>query len=386
MLTAAAIRDAQPEAKTRILWDEKLKGLGLRIAPGGTKAFILNYRSGGRERRATLARVGEVSLKTARQMAGEQLVRVREGADPLDERQQRREAPTVNDGVSRFFDEFVPERIKLGRMSPKTASEYRKQWRCYLAPKLGKRKIAEVQRRHVERAIDGTPTVTRNRLIALVSRLFSLFEHWEWREQHTNPARGVERGREEPRDRVLSPSELAALALALNQYEGNPVAVAAIRVTALTGLRIGEILAMKWEHIDFESGRLVLPATKTGRRQHDLPAPALDVLRQLPRCCDWVFSARRGVPSTYRNIRFHFQHICTLAGIEGVKIHDLRRTIMTMAAASGIGVHVLRDLLGHKTTAMADRYIRFVGNPVREAREQVAAEVAKAMGANLEVS
>ncbi|MYI05861.1 MAG: tyrosine-type recombinase/integrase [Gemmatimonadetes bacterium] len=79
-------------------------------------------------------------------------------------------------------------------------------------------------------------------------------------------------------------------------------------------------------------------------------------------------------------MRKHFVEIATAVGIEDARLHDLRRTVMTRAAASGVGTHVLRDLLGHKTTAMADRYIRAVGDPVREAREQVGAEIAAMMG------
>ena len=60
-------------------------------------------------------------------------------------------------------------------------------------------------------------------------------------------------------------------------------------------------------------------------------------------------------------------------------MHDLRRTVMTAAAASGVGAHVLRDLLGHKTTAMSDRYFRAVGEPVREARAAVADKIAAMM-------
>ena len=376
MLTERIIREAKPEQKTRILWDTALVGLGVRITPKGAKSYVLNYRVNGRERRVTLARVAEVSLKGARKLAGEQLLRIRAGEDPL----ERKEEPLVSAGVSRFFDEFVPDRIALGKMTERTAGEYRFQWEHYLAPKLARLRVAEVRRRHVEKAVAGTPNTTRNRLLALVSRLFNLFEEWEWRPQHTNPCRGVERGREEARDRVLSPSELAALAKALDRHaDRNPAAVAAIRVAALTGLRIGEVLAIRWEHIDFESGRLTLPQTKTGRRQHDLPAAALDVLAGIPRFCEWAFSATGKAPCTYRNVRLHFQQICAAAGIVGARLHDLRRTAMTTAAAAGVGSHVLRDLLGHKTTVMADRYIRQLGNPVREARERVGAKIAMAM-------
>ena len=83
------------------------EGLGLRITPKGVKSYILNYRINGRERRATLARTSEISLKIARERAGEQLVRIRAGeTDPLERKREAKEAPTVGDGLRRFFDEF----------------------------------------------------------------------------------------------------------------------------------------------------------------------------------------------------------------------------------------------------------------------------------------
>ena len=383
MLTERIVRDAKPGPKIRILWDSTVKGLGLRITPKGVKSYILNYRINGRERRATLARASEISLKIARERAGDQLVRIRAGEDdPLKRKREAKEAPTVADGLRRFFDEFVPARQKLGRLSARTRTEYRWMARRYIEPSLGKLQIADVKRGDIERMAAPLPGPQRNTLLKLTSRLFNLFEQWEWRQQRSNPCYGIERAREEARDRVLSPSELAALAKALNQHEEqHPASVAAIRVAALTGLRIGEVLSIQWQHIDFETGRLTLPETKTGRRGHDLPEAALALLADLPRFnrCDWVFTTSGRAGIVYRTVRGHFAKIVAAAGIEEVRLHDLRRTVMTRAAASGVGTHVLRDLLGHKTTAMADRYIRAVGNPVREAREKVGAEMAAMM-------
>ena len=67
--------------------------------------------------------------------------------------------------------------------------------------------------------VEPLPKAQRNRVLALASRLFTLLETWEWRPQPTNPARGIGRAREEPRDRVLPPSELAALDAGLNDAE-----------------------------------------------------------------------------------------------------------------------------------------------------------------------
>ena len=98
-LTERRIRDLKPRPKTRILWDRDVTGLGVRITPAGSKAFILNYRVDGRERRATLARCSEISLRDARDRAGRELTAIRNGeADPLERRREAREAPTVADG------------------------------------------------------------------------------------------------------------------------------------------------------------------------------------------------------------------------------------------------------------------------------------------------
>ena len=380
-LTERVIRDLKPGPKTRIEWDRDVKGLGVRITPAGAKAFILNYRVAGKERRATLARCGETSLRETRERAGRELAAIRQGgADPLQRRENARAAPTVAEGVERFFTEFAPRRVEIGRMSPRTVQEYRHQAGRYILPAIGKRRVADVTRADLERMVAHLPGTTRNRVLALASRLFTLFERWEWKPQATNPARGIERAREDARDRTLAPSELAALAAALNALSSRfPAPVAAIRFAALTGLRIGEVLAVRWSEVDFETGRLTLPETKTGRRVHDLPTAALEVLAALPRVNDWCFTAVRDAPVTYRYVRTVFAEAAKAAGIADARLHDLRRTVMTSAAAAGIGTHVLRDLLGHKTTAMADRYVRAVGNPVRDAREQVGAAMAAMM-------
>ena len=380
MLTERRIRDAKPESKTRILWDGTVKGLGVRITPAGAKSFVLSYRSANRKRLATLARCAEISLRSARERAGEELSRIRAGeTDPLERRREAIEAPTVTDGLRRYFDEYVPARIAIGRMSERTVVDYRLQ-AGHIERALGTRKIADVTRRHVELMVKPLPRVQRNRVLALTSIVFNLFEVWEWRAPHTNPTRGVERSREESRDRVLAPSELAALSAALTETDAqHPAAVAAIRFAAVTGLRIGEILAIEWSHVDFESGRLTLPKTKTGRRVHDLPAPALAILTALPRFNGYAFTTRGDRPITYRWVRKVFLMAAKCAGIEDVRIHDLRRGYMTNAAAAGVGAHVLRDLLGHKETRVADAYIRAVGDPVRRAREQVSDAVAAMM-------
>ena len=381
MLTERIIRDAKADGKARTIWDSQVRGLGLQITQGGKKNFVLRYKVGERKRQAILARCAELSLAEARQRAGRELAAIRDGnADPLERRRKAREAPIVADLIEQFFDIEAPARIRRGRMRPNTVEVYRYQAGKHILPAIGTRRVEDVTRADIERLVAPLPGVSRNRVLALIGRLFTLAEVWEWRTPGSNPVRKVERAREEARDRVLSGEEMAAFAAALGEEEEqHPAAVAAIRVAALTGLRIGEVLAIRWEHVEFETGRLTLPETKSGRRTHDLPTPAVEVLAALPRINDWCFTTGRDAAITYKTVRGLFARVAEAAGVADVRLHDLRRTVMTQAAAAGVGTHVLRDLLGHKTTMMADRYIRHVGNPVREAREQVGATMAAMM-------
>ena len=137
---------------------------------------------------------------------------------------------------------------------------------------------------------------------------------------------------------------------------------------------------MRWGDVDFESGRVNLPRTKTGPRVHDLPAAAVALVSALPRINEWIFTFGRSAPVTYRTVRHHFSEIRRRgAGLVDVRLHDLRRTLITVAAASGESVFVIRGLLGHETTQIAARYVQEAGLAVREARERAGRTVAAMM-------
>ena len=385
MLTEKRIRDARAADKTTFIWDSRVNNFGVRITGKGAKSYVLFYRTGGRKHLATLARCSEVSLAEARQRAGRELAAIRDGeADPLERRRKTREAPTVNDALDRFFNETAPARIEAGRMTERTMREYGKQATRYVRPSLGTLHVAKVSRHDIERfaATMAKTPAQRNRTLAFVSRLFTLAEHWEWRDQRTNPVRGVTRAREQARDRVLEPTELARLNAALESLETqHPFPVAAIRVAAMTGLRISECLSLSWANVSFETARAILPTTKVGRRVVPLAAPVLDILSGLPRINGnpWVFAGGRGAAVTYRTTRRVFAEACGMAGLEDVRLHDLRRSIATSLAASGVNAFTLRDVLGHATVTMSNRYVRAASVALTEATERAAAMTAAAM-------
>ena len=377
-LTEKRIRDAKPGPGNVLLWDRTIVGLGVRITPAGAKSFILNYRVDGRMRRATLAKCTEISLQEARDRAGPELAAIRHGeADPLQRRHEARQSPTVNDGLDRFFGEFVPRRIEDGLMAPRTAKDYQNQARLTVRPALGSMKIAKVTRHDIEAAVAKRGPVQRNRTVALLSRLFNVFETWEWRDPNSNPARRIEKTREQPRDRTFTPSELQGIGEALAGMD-DPFIAGAIRFLMFTGWRTGEVLSLQWEHVDFETSTVTLPVTKTGRDVRTMGALALDLLADLPRVngSPWVFSTVGTKPVSYSSLRRAFLTVCEGAGIENVRLHDIRRSVATSAAAHGVSVFMLRDLLNHKTTIMANRYARRADTALQEAQNATADRMA----------
>ena len=380
MLTERKIRDAKPGATTYLLRDTKVVGLAARIASGGTRAFVLDYRAGGKRRLATLGRCSEMSLADARALAGRALVAIRAGeADPVRDRAERKAAPTVAAGIDKFLGEEAPRRIADGLMAERTLYTYRKQC-AWLRPRLGTLKIAAVTLGDIDRALAKTAPVARNRHLAILSRLFTYWQRIEWCEPGHNPAKLIEKTREEPRDRVLAPSELEALATAAGSSD-EVFAVAAIRFLMLTGWRSGEALALRWDHVDFERAEVLLPTTKAGRQTRPVGAPVLALLVDLPRMNGnpFVFAGARGVALGYRKLRSVFAGACEAAGIEDVRLHDLRRSVATMAAANGLPVLLLRDLLGHKSAVMANRYARRAGSALQVAVDASAERMAALM-------
>ena len=146
-LTERRIRDAKPGPKAIIMRDREVSGLGVRVAPGGVKSFVLDYRVNGRRRLATLARCSEISLREVRELAGRELVSIRAGeGDPLERRREGMEAPTVADLVERFLTVEGPARIERGRLTESTLTNYRRQCHAYVLPAIGKRRVADVTR------------------------------------------------------------------------------------------------------------------------------------------------------------------------------------------------------------------------------------------------
>ena len=176
----------------------------------------------------------------------------------------------------RFLEEYVPVHCK-----PSTAYEYQRSVKFFIDPRIGTRKVTEIQRSDIAELHHGmreTP-YQANRTLGVLSKMFNLAELWGLRPDGSNPCLHVKRYKEQKRERSLNAEEFTRLGRVLDEIlaDGSETrsAVAAIRLLMLTGCRLSEIQKLRWEHVDLDAGELRLPDTKTGVNFLPMPVESL---------------------------------------------------------------------------------------------------------------
>ena len=159
-----------------------------------------------------------------------------------------------------------------------------------------------------------------------------------------------------------------------------PHATAAIRLLILTGARLREILHAKWEHVDFERGVILLPDSKTGRKTIYLSAAALEILAGLPRLAGNPYVFPGGVEGKPRaDLKKPWAAVAKAAGLEGVRVHDLRHSFASFGAGASMGLPIIGKLLGHSQPATTARYAHLDADPMRRAVETIGATIGAAL-------
>jgi integrase len=406
-LTKRAVDAAIPRTERYILWDVELKGFGLRVEPSGAKTFLVRYRPkgagrSGAKRFMKLGRYGSITADEARIQARTILGAVATGGDPAGRQIKAREAMTFAELVERYLNEEVTPKRKPG-----TARLYSHYLRGLAVPEIGRLKADAVTRSDVSKIhlrIGLTRPVAANRILATLSALFGYAGKQSILPEGFNPARGIEKFREAARERFLTLPELERLGTAIHEAETtgvpwvvdeakptakhtpkreritqmSPFAGAAIRLLLFTGCRLREILYLCWSDVDLERGVLNLADSKTGRRSVILNAPALAVIVALPRLGEYVIHGDQ--PDKPRSdLKRPWAIVCRRAGLEGVRIHDLRHSFASVGVGAGHGLPIVGKLLGHADASSTARYAHLDADPVRRASNSIAATIEAAM-------
>jgi integrase len=371
--------------------------------------FFLDYRphGGGRniaKRRLTLGPYGPLTPEAARKAAAEAIARVRLGQDPQQEKVARRTAGTVSNLIDAFMAGHVDTKCKA-----KTAEAHKVALERLRAShgSLKAEALTRAQVAAVHTGSAGSPFAA-NRFLAVVSKCFSWgAERGLVPDGHTNPANRIKRYPEHGRERFLTSEELARLGDALREGETigllyeiddakpkakhapkadkrrtklDPYAVAAIRLLILTGARLREILDAQWQHVDLERGVIFLADSKTGRKPVYLSAAAQAVLASLLRIDGnphIIAGAKDGAPRA--DLKKPWRAVTKAAGLEGVRLHDLRHSFASFGAGASLGLPIIGKLLGHIQAATTARYAHLDADPMRRAVETIGTTISAAM-------
>ncbi|GGA47361.1 tyrosine-type recombinase/integrase [Pelagibacterium lentulum] len=387
-----------------VYYDSDLKGFGLRINASKTGTWFIEYRpgAGGRtiaKKRVTIGHLDRLSPEQAREAAAKALASVELGADPASAKAEERAALPFRKTVAEYIDKHVRTKRK-----ERTAQYYDYILRLHIDPQIGSKRTNAITRADVSvmhgAIAKSSGKFVANRALAITSAVFNWLDP-----DAPNPARGIERFKEDGRERFLTNEEIAAIGEAMTEAEtiGLPYrqgeskhspkattrrpplpihATNALRLLMLTGSRISEILNLEWSQVDMQRGLLFLPDSKTGRKTVVLSEAAIEVLRNTPRVGRFVIageSAGEKDEKPRSDLKKPWAAICERANLDGVRLHDLRHTFASVGAGSGLGLPVIGKLLGHARAATTERYAHLATDASKRAADSIAGQIATAL-------
>lgn len=367
-------------------WDDEVRGFGVRVWPSGKKVYIVKYRNQLRQQRKfTIGDASTMSVQLARIRAKMVLAHVRVGDDPAGALAEARGAPAVTDVANRYMKEHAYAKKKA-----RSAEGDETLLRLHILPRLGAMRITKVRREDISRLhhqLRDRPGAA-NRTISLLSKIFNLCEFWGLRPDGTNPCRHVQKYRERKVERYLSDVELGRLGsvLAHVEFSGTelPSVVPAIRLLLLTGCRLSEILTLRWSEVDLDAHQIKLSDSKTGAKIVYLAPAVTDLLRSLVPLQGNPFVIPGEKPGSHLvNLRKPWYRIRAKAELNDVRIHDLRHTFASVAAADGHSLPVIGALLGHTQPQTTQRYAHLAANPMQAAVTSTASRLLKSLSSPL---
>ena len=406
-LSKRAVEELEVKASDYFVWDDDLHGFGVRIWPSGQRTYVVQYRAGKRTRRVKIGHHGALTPAEARAEAKGILGDVARGQDPAEDRMTRRKSLTVKDLCQRYLEAAESGLIMgKGGRAKKDSTLYVDRGRVehHILPLLGNKLVRDLVPADINRFLRDliagkTATVVKTKKL----RGKSIVEGGAGTAARTvgllggiltfavsegiipvNPARGVKRPADNRRTRRLTADEYASLGQALAEAADNPVepwqGVAAVRLLALTGCRLGEVQKLRWAEVDLPGQCLRLEDSKEGASVRPIGNPVVAILEALPRFKGhpFVLPAVRGT-GHYAGVPGFWKRLMVAAELEGITPHTLRHSFGSEANDLGFTEPTVAAMLGHSTGSVTGRYIHHLDAVLVAAADRVAARIAGAL-------
>lgn len=341
------------QSRPKIERDPKVTGLHIKHGATGSAWFLYYRTKDGQERRPKLGSTAIMNRTQARELASKILLEVRQGKDPKKEAEA-----TKGHTMQELRDQY--ERLHSSieqKASTKNGDDC--YWRKHILPHFGKntqvRSVTKAEVIKLKSKMRDTP-IAFNRTKATLSKAMNLAEEWGWRDEQTNPCYRLKGYKENKRTRFPGPDEAPRLIATMRELEmENPWFVGMLLLLCLMGARQGEIMKSKrsWWH----SNHLMLPDSKTGGKIIPISSHARAVLDRIPEVKGnpYLIVGRREGKHLVSPAKLWHQ-LCARAGIEGLRMHDLRRFFASVSISSGQTLEQTMQLMGHTQAQTAKRY------------------------------
>lgn len=370
----------KPEAGQRAVYlDAKTTGLQLRVTATGSKTFSVYRRvKGGRPERVTLGSFPAMTIEQARKLAARVNAEIEDGSSPAKVKRAYRDEPTFADVFVRFLTE---KRKRDGQpLSERTKRDYQDSVRLHLS-KLQALKLSQIGRDDVRRAhaaITKISPASANRAVALISSVFNYAIDELAIYAGPNPAAKIKKNYEAPRERFAQADEMPRLFAAMAD---DPMGDFFL-LSLLTGARRANVQAMRKSEINLSEGVWRIPMTKNGTPQNVTLSPEAGsvISRRMERTeTDYIFPGS-GKTGHLVEPKKAWARILKNAGLENLRIHDLRRTLGSWQAKSGASLTVIGKSLNHKTHQATSIYARLDLDPVRQSVNTATSAMMEAAG------
>jgi len=349
-----------------IYWDENFEGFGVRVYPTGGRTYVCTYRVNRRKRLAKLGRVDVLTLDQASKKAKAYLGKVANNDDPLEQSDATKKAPTVEELVKAYIEGHAKPQKKTWKDDE---SALRRNlvadFRLTLAQNITSAEIAAISVR-----IGSKHPYAANNFLDRVRKMYNwgkapaklIPRHFE------NPVTGVKRFPRHKRRRFITTVEMPLFIRALEQDQSD-YARHAIWLLLLTGMRMREVLKAKWDNVDWDMGTLYVGLTKNGEPLlSPLSDLALERLRMIPRTsANPYIICGRDRDTHHKGLQAILKRIKRRSGLTNIRIHDLRRTVGSWLAQSGVSLHLIGDVLNHLDTSTTAGYAYFQTQHRRDA-------------------
>lgn len=380
--TMAAVAKLKAPAEGRIyVYDQKIPGLAICVTDRGVKTFYWVKKFERQTLRERLGRFPEISVDDARTQAEAFNVDKSKGINPADSRRKQRGELTLGE----LWNLYLEFHATLHKKQSSLAAD-KGAWKRYLADwshrRLSTITSGDIRSLHAKVG-KANGHYAANRMLALLSKMFNTAtDKGEWKA--VNPCRGIKLFAEKSRDRFLQPEELPRFLTALKSLD-NQHAADAFRLMLFTGARKSNVLGMQWADVDLAGKTWRVPDTKANEPQWiHLTAEVVEVLTK--RKADdrakkpadrspFVFPARTaGAKAGHlQDVTTPWESVCTAADLDGLRMHDLRRTLGSWQAAAGTSLLVIGKSLGHRQASTTEVYARLNLAQVRESVDKAVA-------------